>query len=122
MEMITRTTLGYTRIVCYKNKIYYKLYNYFFSLCKYILNINALYMLYTLHILQYGIWYVHTYIHTYIHTYQRTYIPYVLYIIYYTYYMTIIHIHIYIILNILYIIYKCAFIIELSGKFVPQKI
>ena len=57
-------------IVCYKNKIYYKLCNYFF--CKYILNINALYILYTLQTYVHTYIYIYTYVH--VHTYVQTYI------------------------------------------------
>jgi len=74
MTEIIHTTLGYTKIVCYKNKIYYKfitnllqLYN-FFSLCK-ILNMTRI-----IHIIHA---YVHMYIHTDIHTYVQTYHTYI---------------------------------------------
>jgi len=61
-------------MVCYKNKIDYKLYKYFFP----YVNIKYKRIIYVIHITHITDAYVHMYkhtyiVHTYAHTYKRTY-------------------------------------------------
>jgi len=74
-DLIIHTTLGYTRILCYNNKIYCKLYNFFLYVnIKYLRIIHIIHIINIMHACMHAC--IHAYMHTYIHTYIYTYIFY----------------------------------------------